>query len=81
MRYLHRPLLPYLADWLNPGGVLCYSTFMVGSEKFGSPKNPNYLLRPGELSETFTGMSIVHDEPVELPDGRPVAQFIAQKPR
>ena len=80
MRYLHRPLLPYLAEWLNPGGVLCYSTFMVGSEQFGSPRNPNYLLKQNELAQTYLDMNIIHDERVELPDGRPVAYFIAQKP-
>jgi SAM-dependent methyltransferase len=49
--YLHRPLLPYLASALAPGGVLIYETFGVGNERFGKPSNPNFLLRPGELLE------------------------------
>jgi len=79
MRYLHRPLLPWLAKWLNPGGIICYSTFMVGSEEFGSPRNPNYLLKPSELANTYSDMKIVYDEVHHLADGRPVAHFVAQK--
>jgi hypothetical protein len=28
---------------------LLYETFAVGNEVFGRPKNPDFLLRPGEL--------------------------------
>jgi len=52
--YLHRPLLPSLADSLAPGGVLVYSTFMDGHERLGRPRNPEYLLRPGELRAAFS---------------------------
>jgi SAM-dependent methyltransferase len=51
--YLHRPLLPRLADSLEPGGVLIYETFAVGNERYGRPSNPAFLLRPGELLEAF----------------------------
>ncbi|MDY0873450.1 class I SAM-dependent methyltransferase [Dongia rigui] len=47
--YLHRPLLPQLAAALEPGGLLIYETFALGNERFGSPSNPAFLLRPGEL--------------------------------
>ena len=79
MRYLHRPYLPKLYQHLTPGGVLCYSTFMVGCEQFGSPRNPNYLLRPNELAETFPQMKLLVNEQHRLADGRPMALFIAQK--
>ena len=79
MRYLHRPLFPEIDQLINPGGILVYSTFMIGSEKFGSPRNPNYLLAPGELAETFSSYQILKDEQHELADGRPVAIFIAKK--
>lgn len=49
VNYLHRPLLPRLIDVLAPGGVLIYETFAVGNEEFGRPRNPNFLLLPGEL--------------------------------
>ena len=51
--YLHRPLLPLLAEALAPGGVLIYETFMVGHERFGRPTNPAFLLRPRELLQAF----------------------------
>jgi SAM-dependent methyltransferase len=53
--YLHRPLFGALAAALRPGGVLVYETFMRGNEALGRPSNPDFLLRPGELLETFAG--------------------------
>jgi len=53
--YLHRPLLPTLADSLEPGGLLLYETFAAGNERFGKPSNPDFLLRPGELIEAVRG--------------------------
>ena len=52
-RYLHRPLLPRLIESLHTGGVLIYETFMDGNERFGRPKNPDFLLRSNELLEVF----------------------------
>ena len=80
LRYLHRPLFPYLKSLIKPGGILLYQTFMQGCEKISSPRNPNFLLRPGELAETFAEFEILHDEVEHLADGRPVAAFIARKP-
>ena len=51
--YLHRPLLPRLPGLLGPGGRLIYETFMVGNEAYGRPRNPAFLLRPGELLTAF----------------------------
>lgn len=56
--YLHRPLLPVLAQSLAAQGVLIYETFMAGNEKFGKPSNPDFLLRPGELLQAFTGLTV-----------------------
>jgi len=53
--YLHRPLLPHLPALLRPGGRLIYETFMTGNEAFGRPRNPDFLLRPGELPAAFAG--------------------------
>ena len=49
VNYLHRPLFPAIMQALVPGGVLLYSTFMVGNEAFGKPSNPEFLLKPREL--------------------------------
>jgi len=79
MRYLHRPLFSAIDESIKVGGAIVYSTFMVGSEQYGSPKNPNYLLKPGELAEVFSSYKILIDEARNLPDGRPVALFVAIK--
>lgn len=57
--YLHRPLLPVLIDSLNANGVLIYETFAIGNEQFGSPRNPDFLLRDGELLEAVAGKLLV----------------------
>jgi SAM-dependent methyltransferase len=49
--YLFRPILPRIVAALSSGGVLIYETFGVGQERYGKPRNPEHLLRPGELLE------------------------------
>ncbi len=53
--YLHRPLMETLVDAVEAGGVLLYETFMVGNERFGRPKSPEFLLKDGELLELVRG--------------------------
>ena len=53
--YLWRPLLPTLVASVATGGVLLYETFAVGNERFGWPKNPDFLLRDRELLEAVHG--------------------------
>jgi hypothetical protein len=70
--YLHRPHYPHLIESLAPGGVLIFDTFAVGNENFGRPRNPDYLLRPGELLESFSAeLSIVAFEHGEVTEPRP----------
>jgi SAM-dependent methyltransferase len=51
--YLHRPHFPHLIAALNDGGVLIFETFAEGNEKLGRPRNPDFLLAPGELLKAF----------------------------
>jgi SAM-dependent methyltransferase len=60
-RYLHRPLLKLLADILNPDGILIYETFMKGNEHYGKPSNPDFLLLPDELRNTYAPLLTVID--------------------
>jgi len=53
--YLWRPLLPALAAALDRDGVLIYETFGRGNEAYSRPRNPDHLLRPGELFTAFGG--------------------------
>lgn len=47
--YLWRPLWPVLLGSLNPQGLLLVETFALGHGRLGRPRNPDFLLRPGEL--------------------------------
>lgn len=51
--YLWRPILPLLADAVAEGGLLIYETFGLGNEQYSRPRNPDHLLRAGELLEAF----------------------------
>ena len=53
--YLHRPHFPHLIAALAEGGVLIIETFGRSNEHFGRPRNPHFLLAPGELLAAFGG--------------------------
>lgn len=59
VHYLRRPLLPRLAAALAPGGLLVYETFAQGNERFGRPRNPDFLLRPRELLDAFAELRVL----------------------
>ncbi len=72
--YLYRPLLPALLDAVAPGGGFLYETFALGNERFGKPRNPDYLLHPGELLETLQGrLRILAYEDLVVSEPRPAA--------
>ncbi|HEV8680651.1 MAG TPA: class I SAM-dependent methyltransferase [Stellaceae bacterium] len=76
--YLHRPLFAPLAAALAPGGILIYETFAAGNERFGRPRNPDFLLRPGELLDAFATLTTIAFEQGEVGLPRPaVVQRIA----
>ena len=79
--YLHRPLFPVLAESLEEGGVLVYETFMAGTEKFGRPSNPAFLLKPGVLLAAFTALTPLAFEQgcVERPKPAMVQRLCARK--
>ena len=53
VNYLYRPKIKKLITLLKKDGFLFYETFSIGNEKYGSPKNPNFLLKHGELLKIF----------------------------
>ena len=69
--YLHRPLLAPIAAALAPSGVVICETFMTGQELLGRPRNPDFLLRPGELLAAFAGLTIVAFEQGEAAQPHP----------
>jgi len=53
VNYLYRPKIKKLINLLKKDGFLFYETFSLGNEKYGSPKNPKFLLKDRELIEIF----------------------------
>lgn len=79
VRFLHRPLLPWIERALAPGGALVYETFRTGQERYGRPKNPRFLLEPDELRTAFPSLEAEHYEEVE-PEGGPIlARLLARR--
>lgn len=84
-RYLHRPLMTAIKDAIQPGGLVVYETFTVDQPRFGRPSNPDFLLRAGELENTFHDWNIIYSfEGVAVSEtsGREqaIAQLVARKP-
>ena len=78
-RFLYRPLAPILAELLAPDGMLLYETFTTGQLELGEgPRNPAFLLEPGELPELFPSLEIVScDE--GLHEDAITAQLVARR--
>ena len=70
--YLHRPLLRPIGAALARHGVLIYETFAAGNERFGRPRNPDFLLRPGELLDVVRpALDVVAYEALEVAEPKP----------
>lgn len=77
-RYLHRPLFPALIRSLAPGGTLIYETFLEQQAERGHPKNPAFLLKPGELSSLIAPLSILRQREGDH-DGALVSSTVARR--
>ena len=51
VNYLYRPLFRRLFEAVGKNGLFIYETFARGNEKLSRPRNPDHLLRSGELLE------------------------------
>jgi SAM-dependent methyltransferase len=82
-RYLHRPLASEIERVLRAGGVLLYETFTVHHKELAQhPRNPAFLLEPGELESLFPGLRVLRAEEtvVRAPATEAVARLVARKP-
>jgi rhodanese-related sulfurtransferase len=79
-KYLHRPLFPALQRALAPGGLLFYETFLLGQAERGHPKNPAFLLAPGELVALTAPLTVLRSREGEY-DGTLVASVVARRER
>lgn len=83
--YLHRPLLRDIRDGVKPGGIVVYQTFTFDQPRFGPPQNPRFLLRAGELRDTFADWEVLKyregvDEGLPGESPKALAGIVAKKP-
>lgn len=64
--YLWRPLWPVWLGSLNANGLLLVETFALGHAKLGRPRNPDFLLRPGELIEVAQSAGGAHGHGLQV---------------
>lgn len=84
-RYLHRPLIDKIKAAVAPNGLVVYETFTVAQAELGRPKNPDFLLKAGELAEYFSDWQVLHYfEGTKTSDtgsnSQEIAQIVARKP-
>ena len=77
VNYLYRPKIKNLMNLLKNGGYLFYETFSVGNKRYGSPKNPNFLLKDKELTNLFGKENMI----LSYFNGRVVEERISIKQR
>lgn len=82
--YLWRPRLDAVWELVASGGMAIYETFMAGNAVYGSPRNPDFLLQPGELcaSATAAGLEVLASFEGYVPLPRPAMRqaIIARRP-
>jgi tellurite methyltransferase len=77
--YLQRALFPAISAALKPGGLLMYKTYTIEQQRFNSgPRDPDYLLQPGELPEAFRSLRLRHYQ--ERLASAATAELVAEKP-
>jgi SAM-dependent methyltransferase len=81
--YLQRGLAGPMVQALRPGGVLVFESFTIDQLQYSyGPKDPAFLLQPGELPEMFVGLeTLLYYEGVIEGDRGPkaVAQLIGRR--
>jgi tellurite methyltransferase len=71
-------LFPKLQRALRPNGWVVYETYTLAQLQYDfGPRNPDHLLRPGELLAAFSNLRIAYYH--EAVEARAVASVIAQK--
>jgi tellurite methyltransferase len=78
--YLERRIFPEIVKAIRPGGILIYKTCTLEQAKLeGGPKDPAFLLQPGELSRLARGLRVL--EYNETVAKKATAELIAVKER
>jgi tellurite methyltransferase len=77
LQYLQRSLFSQMARALEPGGMLLFETFTQAQLNYSAgPRNPAYLLEPGELRTSFPELHVLFYR--ELKAGQGIASLVAE---
>jgi tellurite methyltransferase len=77
--YLQRSLIPHMKNWIKPGGMLMYETFIVEQARFGKPNNPDFLLKHNELLDMFREFRVLRYREGIIDNRKAIASILAQK--
>jgi len=78
LQYLQRSLFSQMARAVQPGGMLLFETFTQAQLNYpGGPRNPAYLLEPGELRTSFPELHVLFYR--ELNAGQGIASLVAER--
>lgn len=83
IRYLQRSLFSALRQAVRPGGVIVFETFLREQARQEHPRNPAFLLEPGELRAQFAEfIPLVDQEGCLETEAGPafLARLIARRP-
>ena len=58
--YLQRSIVPGIKRGLRVGGYIIFETYTLEQQQFGSPRNPEFLLKPNELLSMFKDLHITY---------------------
>jgi tellurite methyltransferase len=73
-RFLFRPLAAAIEEALAPGGLLLYETFTIDQRNLRDhPRNPAFVLQPGELARLFPRLRLLEHWEGRTPGPHPEA--------
>ena len=67
--FLCRHIFKEIEDSLKKNGYLIYETFAEGHEKFGKPRNKDFLLKKDELLFLTKNLKLIFYEEVKVMSG------------
>jgi tellurite methyltransferase len=80
LQYLQRSLFRHMARALQPGGIMLFETFTQAQLiHSGGPRNPAYLLEPGELRTSFPELHVLFYRELNAEQG--IASLVAERRR
>ena len=78
--YLHRSLFPQIREGVHPGAIFAGAIHLFDETCPATPRNPDFLLQPGELRTLFDGWKVLfYSEAGDSGRSRRTARIIARR--